>query len=473
MITVERDSATVWMNCLAIIKQHISEKNFDTWFKPIVPLLLKDDVLTIQVPSQFFYEWLEEHYVHLLKKAILTELGQSGRLEYSIIVDRGNNASAALSMQIAGKRLSTYQHAMLNKPEPTSYVNNDSFRYKSNLNATYTFDSFIEGDCNRLARSAGLAVANKPGTTSFNPLTIYGGAGLGKTHLIQAIGNKILTDNPAKKVLYLSSDKFVNHFMESVRTGSIQDFASYYLALDVLIIDDIQFFSGKERTQEIFFNIFNHLHQSNKQIILTSDCPVKELKGMEERLLSRFKWGLNADLQQPDFETKMAIIQQKMEQEGVDIPSDVCDYIAHSVDTNIRELEGVIISIIAQSSLNRKEIDLDLAKQIIQNIVCDITTEVNIDYIQKSVCEYYQITLDDIKGKSRKKEVVIPRQVGIYLSKNYTTLSLKTIGLYFGGRDHSTVIHSIETVEDMMVTDKKFKAQMLELQKRMKLKQRS
>lgn len=471
MVTLVRDCVAVWNNCLSVVRQHITEKNFDTWFKPIRPVSLDDDVLTIQVPSQFFYEWLEEHYVHVLKKAILSELGPNGRLEYSVIIDKGNDKSGSLAFNIPGKKVANFKNELVNKAEPQlEAFLNETAKYRTNLNPNYTFDNFIEGDCNRLARSAGLAVGNKPGTTSFNPLTVYGGVGLGKTHLVQAIGNKIVADNPNKKVLYVTSEKFVNHFMESVRTGSIQDFATFYLNVDVLIIDDIQFFSGKEKTQEIFFNIFNTLHQSQRQIIMTSDCPVKELKGMEERLLSRFKWGLSADMQQPDFETKMAIIQQKMDAEGMEMSPIVVEYIAHSVDTNVRELEGVLLRLIAESSLNKKEIDLDLAKQVIQSIVCDITTEVNIDYIQKSVCEFFKVTLDDLKGKSRKKELVIPRQVGIYLAKNYTTLSLKTIGLYFGGRDHSTVIHSIETCEDMMVTDKKFKAQMIELQKRMKLK---
>ncbi|MDX2194888.1 MAG: chromosomal replication initiator protein DnaA [Cytophagales bacterium] len=467
MVTIVRSCETVWNNCLNIIKQHVSEKNYETWFKPVKAIDLQDNVLTIQVPSQFFYEWLEEHFVHVLKKAVMAELGPNGYLEYSIIVDKGND----LSLELPGKRNSQYKSELSKKVDTTiEDVFNEPVKYKSNLNPTYTFDNYIEGDCNRLARSAGYAVANKPGTTSFNPLTIYGGVGLGKTHLIQAIGNKIKSDHPNKKVLYITSEKFVNHFMESVRNSALQHFADYYLQVDTLILDDVQFFSAKEKTQEIFFNIFNQLHQSQRQIIMTSDCPVKDLKGMDERLLSRFKWGLSADIQQPDFETKMAIIQQKLESEGVQIEQDVIEYIAHSVDTNIRELEGVLISLIAQSSLNNREIDLELTKQVINSIVCDITTEVNIDYIQKAVCEFNKISVEDLVSKSRKKELVIPRQVGIYLAKNYTTLSLKTIGMYFGGRDHSTVIHSIESVEDMLVTNKVFRTQMQELQKRMKLK---
>jgi chromosomal replication initiator protein len=471
MVTVAKDCVAVWKNCVSVIKENVSEKNFETWFRPIVPISLVDDVLTIQVPSQFFYEWLEEHYVHVLKKAILSELGPKGRLEYSIIIDRGNGKSAPIDIHMSGKNLNYVKNEITQRPEPVlEQVLCDYGKSKSNLNLNYTFDNFIEGDCNRLARSAGWAVANKPGVNSFNPLIIYGGTGLGKTHLVQAIGNKIVSDNVGKKVLYVTTEKFINHFMEAIRTHNIQTFSGYYLNVDVLIIDDIHGLSGKPKTQEIFFNIFNHLHQSQKQIIMTCDVPIKELKGVEERLISRFKWGLNADMQAPDFETKMAIIQQKMDQEGMEMSMDVIEYIAHSVDTNVRELEGVLLRLIAESSLNGKQIDLHLAKKVIESIVCDINAEVNIDYIQKSVCEFFKISMEDLKGKSRKKELVIPRQIGMYLAKNFTQMSLKAIGLYFGNRDHTTVIHSVNTCEDMMVTDKKFKAQVLELKKLMKLK---
>ncbi|TXK51561.1 chromosomal replication initiator protein DnaA [Pontibacter qinzhouensis] len=470
-----KDCTTVWSNCLQVIKENIGEQSFKTWFEPIKPISLRDSVLTIQVPSQFFYEWLEEHYVSLLKKVIYHELGSEGRLEYSIIVDRGNDSNKPQTVNIPTKKI---PQAVVNSYRPEQNFIKSPFESKtidrnflnSQLNGAYTFENYIEGDCNRLARSAGYAVANKPGTTSFNPLMVYGGVGLGKTHLVQAIGNQIKNSNPDKFVLYVSSEKFVNQFIESLKTNNVQDFANFYLLVDILIIDDVQFLSGKEKTQEMFFHIFNHLHQSGKQIVMTSDCPPRDLKGLEERLLSRFKWGLTADLQSPDFETRMAIIQKKMQSDGIDIPDNVVEYLAYSVDTNVRELEGVLISLIAQSSLNRKEIDLELAKQALKHIIEDVETEVNLDFIQKTVAEYFQVSLDSLKAKTRKKEIVTARQVAMYFAKEFTSHSLKSIGYHFGGRDHSTVIHSVQTVSDMIDTDKKFKASIQELQKKFKSK---
>lgn len=299
---------------------------------------------------------------------------------------------------------------------------------------------------------------------------IYGGVGLGKTHLVQSIGNEIKANLPEKFVLYVSSEKFINQFIKAVQNNEVQSFQAYYLQVDVLIIDDVQFFGNKEKTQEIFFHIFNHLHQSGKQIIMTSDRPPKDLQGLEERLLSRFKWGLTADLQQPDFETRMAIIHTKMEAEGIEIPPDVCEYLAYTVDTNIRELEGVLISLIAHASLNRRELDLELAKQIMKNIVHDIETEVGIDYIQKTVAEYFHLKLDDLKDKTRKKEIVIARQVAMYFSKEYTNHSLKSIGYHFGGRDHSTVIHAVQAVNDMIDVNANFRSSLKDLKDKLKIK---
>ena len=299
---------------------------------------------------------------------------------------------------------------------------------------------------------------------------IYGGVGLGKTHLVQAIGNHIKSNNPEKFVLYVSSEKFVNQFIESLKTNNVQDFANFYLLVDILIIDDVQFLSGKEKTQEMFFHIFNHLHQSGKQIVMTSDLPPRSLKGLEERLLSRFKWGLTADLQSPDFETRMAIIQKKMQSDGLDIPDNVVEYLAYSVDTNMRELEGVLTSLMAQSLLNRKEIDLELAKQALKHIIEYVETEVNLDFIQKTVAEYFVVTVESLKAKTRKKEIVTARQVAMYFAKEFTSHSLKSIGYHFGGRDHSTVIHSVQTVSDLIDTDKKFTVSIQELQKKFKSK---
>lgn len=469
---MQADCNTVWNNCLLYIKENIGEQSFKTWFAPIMPLKLDNKVLTIQVPSQFFYEWLEENYVSVLRRAIDTELGPSGRLEYSVIVDKGNDTNRPYTINLPTGKSSKWEKEKVanDYKSPFALKTIDNLYQTSHLKSQYTFDTYIEGDCNRLARSAGYAVAQKPGITSFNPLMLYGGVGLGKTHLVQAIGNEIKNNISDKFVLYVSSEYFTNQFIEAVRNNNVQEFTNYYLQVDILIIDDVQFLSGKEKTQEIFFHIFNHLHQSGKQIIMTSDCPPRDLKGLQERLLSRFKWGLTADLQQPDFETRIAIIQNKMQADGITIPENVIEYLAYSVDTNIRELEGVLISLIAHASLNRRNIDLELAKQTLKNIVHDIETEVGIDFIQKTVSEYYSVSLEDMKAKTRKKEIVIARQVAMYFAKEYTHHSLKSIGFHFGGRDHSTVIHGVQSINDMMETDAKFKLSVEELKKKLKMK---
>jgi chromosomal replication initiator protein len=471
-----KDCGSVWQNCVSFIKEKVSEQNYETWFKPITPIYLDGSSLTIQVPSQFFYEWLEDNYVDLLREAINTELGVTGQLKYSIVIDKGNKVSKPKTVNIPTSKFSSKSSGNNNKSAYNNYKEQPAYDLSTvfggvgQLNRNYTFEDYIEGDCNRLGRSAGLAVANKPGLTSFNPLMVYGGVGLGKTHLVQAIGNKIVENGFGQKVLYVSSEKFANQVVDAFKRNSIDKFADNYLSVDVLIIDDVQFFSGKEKTQEIFFHIFNHLHQNGKQIVMTSDRPPKELSGLQERLVSRMKWGLTADLQQPEYETRMAIILKKMERDGIVIPQDVVEYLAYSVETNVRELEGVIISLIAQSSLNRKEIDLELAKQALSNIVQDIDVEVNIDYIQKYVSNYFDVSIELLKAKTRKREIVVARQVAMYLAKEYTNMSLKSIGFHFGNRDHSTVIHAISTVNDMMDTDTKFLAQMEDILKRVKMK---
>lgn len=460
----------IWNKCLQFIKERIPAQSYSTWFEPISPVRVHNDILTIQVPSQFFYEWLEENYVHLLKQAIKSEMGANGRLEYSVVVDKGNEQVNPVTVNVSGSSNSQHKHRVNGFD---AYKNPDFYRElknNSNLNASYRFENFVEGDCNRLARSAGFAVAKKPGVTSFNPLMFYGGVGLGKTHLVQAIGNEIISDDASKTIIYVASEKFTNQFIEALKNNNIQDFINYYKEVDVLILDDVQFLKDKEKTQEIFFHIFNHLHQGGKQIIMTSDCAPKDLKGLQERLVSRFKWGLTADLQAPDFETRMAIIQKKMQADGIDIPDEVLEYVAYTVDTNIRELEGVIISLIAHASLTRSEMNLELAKQILKTIVTDIDSEVGIDYIQKTVSDFFNVTLDDLKAKTRKKEIVIARQVAMYFSKDFTNHSLKSIGYHFGGRDHSTVIHAVQSVNDMIDTNAKFRTSIDDLKKKLKIR---
>lgn len=471
---MEVDCGTVWNDCLDIIQQTVDEQSFNTWFKPIAPLRTEGNVLTIQVPSQFFYEWLEEHYVPVLKKAIHQVLGPAGRLEYSVVVDSGNLQSPPVLVNYPngnGMKRSTAQVVNGNAHEdysPFSFKALNPQTVNSRLNPNYTFENFVEGDCNRLARSAGVAVSKKPGVTSFNPLMLYGGVGVGKTHLVQAIGNEIKRTLPEKIVLYVDQNDFTSQFLNALQNHKMQEFQNFYLQVDLLILDDVQFLAGREKTQEIFFHIFNQLHQSGKQIIMTSDCPPRDLKGFQERLLSRFKWGLTADLQEPDFETKLAIIHNKMQSDGIEIPTDVAEYLAYSVDTNLRDMEGVLNSLLFHATLLKKEIDLELAKEVLKNIVKEIQSDVSVDYIQKTVADYFKVELEQMKGKVKKREIVIPRQTAMYFCKRYTQLTLALIGENFGGRDHSTVIHALESVEDMMKTDANFKNSVDELTKKFK-----
>ncbi len=337
------------------------------------------------------------------------------------------------------------------------------------MNPIYTFDTFIEGDCNRLARSAGFAVAQKPGGTSFNPLVIYSPLGLGKTHLAHAIGNQIKQLYPQKTVLYVQIEMFANQFIDAMKNGHINDFIHFYQMMDVLIIDDIHFLSGKPRMQEIFFTIFNHLHQNAKQLVLTSDRPIKDLQDMDERLLSRFKWGLIADMQAPDFETRIAIFESKMYAAGIELPRDVVEFVAYNINSTVRDLEGALHALTAQAVLNKKEVDLELAKKIVKNLVKSVSREVSIEFIQKTVCDYYSIPFEKLREKTRKRHIVQARQLSMFLAKNFTKNSLKAIGKHFGGRDHSTVIHSCQAVQNMIDTDTQFKDDVLELEKKISM----
>ena len=474
---MEKPFDKVWSNCLAIIKDIVEWQHFKTWFEPIKPVGIKDHVLTIQVPSQFFYEYIEEHYVNLLAKTLKRELGKEARLEYRIMVDSGNGKSKPLTMDISGQSFKSFSNNEMDFPlVVNNHVKNPfvipglkKMQIDSQLNAIHTFDAFVEGDCNRVARRAGKTVAEKPGATSFNPLVVYGGVGLGKTHLVQAIGNEVKRLHPNKVVLYVSSEKFINQFQDHSRNGAINDFIHFYQLIDVLILDDVQFFNRAEKTQDAFFAIFNHLHQSGKQLILSSDKPPKDLEGLQERLLSRFRWGLSADLQVPDYDTRVEILEKKMKNNGLDLPKEVVKYIAYNIQNNVRELEGALISLLAQSSLNKREIDLDLAKKVLRNFIKTSSKEITIDTIQKMVCEFFDLPYERLLQKTRKREIVQARQITMYLSKIFTKNSLKTIGEHFGGRDHTTVIHSCQTVKDLMDTDNMFRESVMELQQKVQL----
>jgi chromosomal replication initiator protein len=340
----------------------------------------------------------------------------------------------------------------------------------SNLNSRYTFDNFVKGDSNQLARAAALAVGNNPGGTSFNPLVIYGGTGLGKTHLMHALGNHAIALGKAKRVCYVSSEKFTVDFVEAIQADRVNEFSQFYRSMDLLIVDDIQFFSGKEKTQDNFFHTFNTLYQLGKQIVLSSDVPPKELRGLDDRLISRFQCGLTADVQAPDLETRIAILQKKAQENGLDLPQGVIDLIAANVTTNIRELEGCLISLLARASLENREVTPDLAKDVLRMVVQDMKAPVSIEQIQRSVADFLDIPFDLLRAKTRKQEIVYARQISMYLSKELTNSSLKTIGLHFGGRDHSTVIHACQTVDDRLKSDPGFRQQLDLLRRRLELR---
>lgn len=469
----------VWKKCLTVIKDNVPSISFRTWFEPIVPIKLENNILTIQVPSPFFYEYLEEQYIDILRKVIRKELGIDAKLEYSVVMENNGYSNAKpYTVKLPAKSQKDLSNRPLSVPidtESTSIKNPfiipglKKLNIDPQLNPEYSFTNFVEGDCNRLARSAGFAVANNPGGTAFNPLLIYGESGLGKTHLAQAIGIQVKEKLADKIVLYVNANKFQTQFVDSIRNNNKNDFLHFYQMIDVLIIDDVHEFAGKEKTQDTFFHIFNHLHQSGKQLILTSDKPPVELQGLEQRLLSRFKWGLSADLQTPDYETRIAILKQKIYNDGIELPEEVIEYIATNITDNIRELEGALISLLAQSTLNRKEITLDLAKDMIDKLIKNTKREISIDYIQKIVCNFFNIPLDHIQSKTRKREIVQARQVAMFFSKSMTKASLATIGSQIGGKDHATVLHACKTVNNLIETDKRFRLQIDEIEKKLKL----
>ena len=473
-----RTAQSVWENCLDFIKDNIQDQAFKTWFEPIKSVELTDNALYIQVPSKFFYEWLEEHYVKLLKVALTKELGPTAKLLYKIKMENTYGNNVPYTEQLPSSQRSSVKpqevdfpivnkNAELRNPFVIPGIRN--LKIESQLNPNYSFDNFLEGDSNRLARSAGMAVANKPGGTSFNPLLIFGGVGLGKTHLAHAIGVEIKDKYPEKTVLYISAEIFTQQYIDSVKKNTRNDFIHFYQLIDVLIIDDVQFLSGKSGTQDVFFHIFNHLHQNGKQVILTSDKAPIDMQDIEQRLLSRFKWGLSAELHQPDYETRISILKNILYRDGVEMSDDIIEYVAKNIKSNVRELEGAIISLIAQSSFNKREITVELAKQIVEKFVKNVKREISIDYIQKVVSDYFQLDLEILQSKTRKRHVVQARQLAMFFAKKYTKNSLANIGSQIGDRDHATVLHACKTVDNLVSTDKQFKKFMEDINKKLSL----
>jgi len=453
----------LWTRCLSVIKDNISDASFNTWFAPIVALKYENNIFVLQVPSQFFVEYIEEKYIDLLRMTLYREVGLGTRLEYRVLIDKSSGKGTQIPS--AGEQpkpkstnsayVSPYHRPQLPEIDPQ-------------LNPAYNFNNLIEGNSNKLARTAGISIGNEPGKNIFNPLFVYGQSGVGKTHLANAIGVMTKQLHPEKRVLYVSANTFQIQYTDAVRSNSVNDFLNFYQTIDVLIVDDIQEFAGKTGTQNTFFHIFNHLHQTGKQLILTSDRSPIVMVGLEQRLLTRFKWGLSAEIEKPDFDLRKSILQSKIYRDGLEISDEVVDFIAEHVVDNVRDLEGVLVSLLAHSTLADMPIDVTLAEKVISRIV-NITRKVNtVEKIRDVVCEYFSLSVDAISTKSRKREVVQARQIAMYLSKQLTKSSLASIGCTIGQRDHATVLHACKIVTDLMDCDKNFRSSVREIEEKLK-----
>lgn len=439
----------LWNKTLGNIEKKISKPSFDTWLKSTKAHALQGDTLTVNAPNEFARDWLEERYSQLIAGILYELTGEELGVKFIIPQNQEENAE----LLPPSKKGRTEE-----QPELPFNM----------LNTKNTFDTFVIGSGNRFAHAASLAVAEAP-AKAYNPLFIYGGVGLGKTHLMHAIGHYVLDHNPSAKVVYLSSEKFTNEFINSIRDNKAIDFRNKYRKVDVLLIDDIQFLAGKESTQEEFFHTFNTLHEESKQIVISSDRPPKEIPTLEDRLRSRFEWGLITDITPPDLETRIAILRKKAKAEGLDIPNEVMLYIANQIDSNIRELEGALIRVVAYSSLINKDINADLAAEALKDIIPSSKPKViTIHEIQRTVGEYYNVKLEDFIAKKRTKSVAFPRQIAMYLSREMTDFSLPKIGEEFGGRDHTTVIHAHEKISKLLQSDTSFQKQLKEINEMLK-----
>ncbi len=442
----------IWDKCLFEIRGEVDDRTFKTWFLPIKPVGIDNKTITIRVPNKFFYEWIEDNYIGLVGKALFKQLGEGFSLQYQIVVEDHKDIEGNLKTNLE------------NKLKGNEYFKIFEQDFNTSVNKNYNFDNFIEGSCNKLARNAALAISKNPGKTAFNPLIIHGGVGLGKTHLVHAIGNEVVKMNPGARIILTNTERFTNQIIKALKDNTIYDFISSFQLVDLFIIDDIQFLEDRSKTQEIFFNIFNFLHQREKQLIITSDKSPAELKGIQERLISRFKWGLITELQRPDLETRIKILESKASRDELHIPGEVLNFIGYNVKDSIRDLEGVLVSLSAHSTLNGKKIDLRLTNDIVEKINTNLKREVNIGNIQTIVCEHFGISLEKLNSKSRKREILNARQMAIYFAKKMTNLSLKEIGRHFGDRDHATVLHSINTVKDYMQFEPMFMDTVLKLE---------
>lgn len=454
----------IWQLCLNRIKEQTSAEEFAKWFQPIVPLEFDGTTLRLRVPNASYVYQIEKNYIPFLRPIISQLYGQQTRLHYAVPKAEAPKLDTETD-STAISRFAT-QNDTANIKNPFIIPGHKRVRIDPQLNPNYTFSTFIEGECNRLARSAGMSVAVNPGTTPFNPLYIYGDSGLGKTHIAQSIGHEVLQRHPELQVLYVSMNKFQAQFQTAHKRGEIPDFIHFYQMIDVLIIDDIQELTGKPGTQNVFFNIFNHLHLSGKQLILTSDKPPVELKDIEDRLLTRFKWGLSTQLNQPDHDTKVKIIRAKAQKMGAQISEEIVQFLADNISANVREIEGALSSLVANASFLGKKITITLAKEILKVYVQFNRREITIDHIKKVVCEHMGLDAETFNSPKRTREIAQARQIAMYLSKQHTKAPLTAIGAAIGGKNHATVLHACKAISNLMETDKLFRYQVEEIEKK-------
>ena len=460
---MQSDCQILWKKCLEIIKDNLPEEQFNTWFRPIIPYSFNEkNEFRILVPSNFFGEYIEANFQKLLLPVVRRVLGPEVTLIYRV--------ATAGDVTDEDAMMDSHAEPSSNKEMPHTSVPNlfEQRRapqdWNSYLNPKYSFDNYFEGTSNKVVRSASEAIAQNPGKTAFNPMFIFGASGVGKTHLCHAIGNRIQELHPTKKVLYVSAHLFGTQFTEAVRKNNVNDFLYFYQGVDVLIIDDVQEFIGKDKTQNTFFHIFNHLHMLNKQLVLTSDKPPVELQGMEKRLFTRLKWGLIAELEHPDLDLRRKILKNKITHDGLNVPEDVFNFIADNVTENVRDLEGILVSLMANALVSNKEIDLSLTKRIVSHSVRLEQKQLSVQSIQETVCKYFNLDQSVIQTNSRKREIVQARQITMFLAKKYTDCSFSHIGKIVGKKDHATVLHACKTIKDQMETNKSFRTSVEEIE---------
>lgn len=449
---------------MQLISKQTDSEDYNKWFAPIEALEFTDNTLVLQMPSNYYIEYIEEHYINVLAKSIYRIFGNQTQLRYKIAIDPATTTSYVSRRQpqqedLRKKRYSNPYQSVTDMPP-----------IESQLNKSYDFGSFVEGSGNKLARAAGIAIAKKPGQTAFNPLFIYGHSGCGKTHLANAIGLQAKANFPDMRVLYLTANTFMTQFTTATRDNTRDEFLGFYQTIDLLILDDVHDLAGKTATQNTFFHIFNHLHQLGKQLILTCDRPPKEIQGLEERLLTRFNWGLLAEIQQPDYELRKSILRTRINRDGMEISDDVIDFIAENVTDNIRDLEGVLVSMMAHSAITDAPLDMELAKQVVGRITKIQPRVISVEHVLDKVCQHFHIEREEVRTSSRKRDVCQARQIAMFLSKRLTNSSVTEIGRTIGNRDHATVLHACKVVNDLMAVDKNYRQIVNNIEKQIKQK---